>query len=74
MRRQAMGWTASEPRYFVGIDLEESRDGRAITVPSPGDLRFAEFARPASVHGWSSGFRTKWLSGLVQNYGAVMVT
>jgi len=32
MRRQAMGSRASEPRYFVGVDLGQSRDPTAIAV------------------------------------------
>ena len=32
MRQQAMGSTASEPRYFVGVDLGQSRDPTAIAV------------------------------------------
>ena len=31
-RRQAMGSRASEPRYFVGVDLGQSRDPTAIAV------------------------------------------
>ena len=31
-RRQAMGSKASEPRYFVGVDLGQSRDPTAIAV------------------------------------------
>jgi hypothetical protein len=32
MRRQAMGSRANEPRYFVGVDLGQSRDPTAIAV------------------------------------------
>jgi hypothetical protein len=32
LRREATGWTASEPRYFVGLDLGQSRDPTAIAV------------------------------------------
>ena len=44
-RRQALGLAASEPRYYVGLDLGQSRDPTAIAVvrrlepappPSPG--------------------------------------
>src|SRR5262249_32781559 len=31
-RRMAMGATASEPRYFVGVDLGQSRDPTAIAI------------------------------------------
>jgi hypothetical protein len=31
-RRQALGLTASEPRYYVGLDLGQSRDPTAIAV------------------------------------------
>jgi len=31
-RRQAMGSRANEPRYFVGVDLGQSRDPTAIAV------------------------------------------
>jgi hypothetical protein len=32
LRREATGWVASEPRYFVGVDLGQSRDPTAIAV------------------------------------------
>ena len=32
MRRQMMGAAASEPRYYVGVDLGQSRDPTAIAV------------------------------------------
>jgi hypothetical protein len=32
LRREATGWTASEPRYFVGLDLGQTRDPTAIAV------------------------------------------
>jgi len=32
MRRQTMGSTASDPRYYVGVDLGQSRDPTAIAV------------------------------------------
>src|SRR6516225_4467311 len=32
MRREAMGSLASEPRFFVGVDLGQSRDPTAIAV------------------------------------------
>jgi hypothetical protein len=32
MRRQALGAAASEPRYYVGVDLGQSRDPTAIAV------------------------------------------
>src|ERR1700746_615940 len=31
-RRQALGLAASEPRYYVGLDLGQSRDPTAIAV------------------------------------------
>ena len=32
MRQQALGLAASEPRYYVGVDLGQSRDPTAIAV------------------------------------------
>jgi hypothetical protein len=32
MRRQALGAAVSEPRYYVGLDLGQSRDPTAIAV------------------------------------------
>jgi len=32
LRQQATGWMTSDPRYFVGVDLGQSRDPTAIAV------------------------------------------
>jgi hypothetical protein len=32
MRSRAMGAAANEPRYFIGVDLGQSRDPTAIAV------------------------------------------
>ena len=45
MRRQAMGSTASEPRYYVGLDLGQSRDPTAIAV-----VRRIDPPRPVPEH------------------------
>ena len=37
-RRVAMGAAASEPRYYVGVDLGQSRDPTAIAIVRRVDL------------------------------------
>jgi len=57
MRRQATGSAASEPRYFVGVDLGQSRDPTAIAVvrrvdpptPVPEDQKPKPNYAPGSV-------------------------
>ena len=47
MRRQMMGAAASEPRYYVGVDLGQSRDPTAIAmvrrVEPPGPVPKEDF-------------------------------
>jgi hypothetical protein len=55
-RRMAMGATASEPRYFVGVDLGQSRDPTAIAIvrrvdePGPEDLVAMPVARNEPIY------------------------
>ena len=50
MRREAMGSMASEPRFFVGVDLGQSRDPTAIAV-------VRRFEQPGPV--WEDDFGLK---------------
>src|SRR5437868_14074453 len=52
MRQRMMGSTASEPRYYVGVDLGQSRDPTAIAV-----VRRVEPPGPVSED--DSGLRPK---------------
>src|SRR5215472_13862886 len=55
-RRMAMGAAASEPRYFVGVDLGQSRDPSAIAIvrrvdePAPEDLVAMPVARNEPIY------------------------
>ena len=56
MRRQALGAAASEPRYYVGVDLGQSRDPTAIAIvrrvdePAPEDLVAMPVARNEPIY------------------------
>jgi len=50
MRQQAMGTKASEPRYYIGLDLGQSRDPTAIAV-----VRRVDPPRPATEPHYAAG-------------------
>jgi hypothetical protein len=66
MRQRMMGSTASEPRYFVGLDLGQSRDPTAIAVvrrvdpprPVPEDEKPKPNYAPGSVE-WQEDQRRR---------------
>ena len=62
MRRLALGAKASEPRYYVGVDLGQSRDptGR-VDLPRPVPEK--EKPKPNYARGKSSGDKAKLLRG-----------
>jgi hypothetical protein len=66
MRREAMGSLASEPRYFVGVDLGQSRDPTAIAVvrcvepPAPAQDDFGPKPKPSPQPGSVQWAEEQW--------------